>query len=100
MDDIWWFVLVLVALVVGFALGFGAGRFGRVSLSRERWAEVDGELTTLRSDNATLRAEVARQEGELETARLFARGREAEAPAAGDSDAGPSIDPSGTSRIR
>lgn len=81
MDDIWWFLLCVLALLIGFALGWGAGRFGftfnRVSMSNQRWAEVDGELTGLRSDNASLRASVTRLEDELETARMFARSREA-----------------------
>ncbi|MEM9711951.1 MAG: hypothetical protein AAGA17_07010 [Actinomycetota bacterium] len=75
MDDIWWILLCVLALLIGLALGFGAGSFGRVFVPRARWQETTSELESLRTDNAALRATEARLEGELETARLFARVR-------------------------
>lgn len=88
MDDIWWFLLCVVALLIGLAVGFGAGRFGRVSLPRARWQSTAAELESLRSDNAALRATETRLEGELETARLFARVRGAGGADAGGDDLG------------
>ncbi len=75
MDDIWWFLLCVAALLIGLAVGFGAGRLARVFVPRARWQATVAELESLRSDNAALRATETRLEGELETATLFARVR-------------------------